>query len=130
MQGRTDQARRAYEATRTAYENLDQYRLLAFVPRDELTYVVLPYLADHVVERDRVATAAEQAVQHGNAAGAIDEPAEYARYPRLPLMMLEGEWREARRIISVLDEYGAHAILRHILSSFLGTLARDQGEIQ
>jgi DNA-binding CsgD family transcriptional regulator len=129
MQGRPDQARRAYEATRTAYENLDQYRLLAFVLRDELTYVVLPYLADHVVERDRVATAAEQAVQHGNAAGAIDEPTEYARYPRLPLTMLEGKWREARRIISVLDEYGAHAILRHILSSFLGTLARDQGEM-
>jgi DNA-binding CsgD family transcriptional regulator len=129
MQGRPDQARRAYESARTAYENLDQHRLLAFVLRDELTYAVLPYLGDHLAERERVATAAEQAVQHGNAAGAIDEPAEYARYPRLPLMMLEGEWREARRIISVLDEYGAHAILRHILSSFLGTLARDQGEI-
>jgi ATP/maltotriose-dependent transcriptional regulator MalT len=42
--------------------------------------------------------------------------------------VLEGEWREARRIISVLAEYGAHAILRHIMSCFLGPLARDQGE--
>jgi DNA-binding CsgD family transcriptional regulator len=128
IQGRPDQARRAYEATRKAYENLDQHRLLAFVMRDELTYAVLPYLSDHLAERERVATAAEQAVLRGNAAGAIDEPAEYARYPGLPLTVLEGEWREARRIISVLAEYGAHAILRHIISSFLGPLARDQGE--
>src|SRR5918993_305564 len=128
MQGRPDRARRAYESARTVYENLDQHRLLAFVLRDELTYAVLPYLADHVAERERVAAAAVQAVQRGNAAGAIDEPAEYARYPRLPLTVLEGEWREARRIISVLAEYGAHAILRHIISCFLGPLARDQGE--
>jgi DNA-binding CsgD family transcriptional regulator len=128
MQGRPDQARRAYESARMAYENLDQHRLLAFVLRDELTYTVLPYLSDHLAERERVATAAEQAVLRGNAAGAIDEPAEYARYPRLPLMVLEGEWREARRILSVLAEYGAHAILRHIMSCFLGQLARDQGE--
>jgi DNA-binding CsgD family transcriptional regulator len=98
------------------------------VLRDELTYAVLPYLSDHLAERERVATAAEQAVSRGDAAGAIDEPAEYARYPRLPLMVLEGEWRGARRIISVLAEYGAHAILRHILSGFLGPLAKDQGE--
>jgi DNA-binding CsgD family transcriptional regulator len=128
MQGRPDQARRAYEASRTAYENFDQHRLLAFVLRDELTYAVLPYLSDHLAERERVATAAEQAILRGNAAGAIDEPAEYARYPRLPLTVLKGEWREARRIISVLAEYGAHAILRQIISSFLGPLARDQGE--
>jgi len=128
VQGRPDQARRAFESARTAYENLDQHRLLAFVLRDELTYAVLPYLGDHLAERGRVATAAEQAVLGGNAAGAIDEPAEYARYPRLPLMVLEGEWREARRVMSVLAEYGAHAILRHIISCFLGPLARAQGE--
>jgi DNA-binding CsgD family transcriptional regulator len=127
-QGRPDRARRAYESARTAYENLDQHRLLAFVLRDELTYAVLPYLSDHLAERERVANAAEQAVLRGNAAGAIDEPSEYARYPRLPLMVLEGEWRQARRIISVLAEYGAHAILRHIISCFLGPLARAQGE--
>jgi len=43
-------------------------------------------------------------------------------------MVLEGKWREARRIMSVLAGYGAHAILRHIISCFLGQLARDQGE--
>jgi DNA-binding CsgD family transcriptional regulator len=128
IQGRPDQARRAYEAARSAYENLDQHRLLAFVLRDELTYAVLPYLSDHLAERERVANAAEQAILRGNAAGAIDEPADYARYPRLPLMVLEGEWREARRILSVLAKYGAHAILRHIISSFLGPIARHQGE--
>jgi DNA-binding CsgD family transcriptional regulator len=128
MQGHPDQARQAYESTRAAYENLDQHRLLAFVLRDELTYAVLPFLSDHLAERERVASAAEQAILRGNAAGAIDEPAEYARYPRLPLMVLEGEWREARRIISVLSDYGAHAILRHIISCFLGQLARHQGE--
>jgi DNA-binding CsgD family transcriptional regulator/tetratricopeptide (TPR) repeat protein len=128
MQGRPERARRAYESARTAYESIDQHRLLAFVLRDELTYAVLSYLSDHLAERERVASAAEQAVLRGNAAGAIDEPAEYARYPRLPLMVLEGEWREARRIISVLAEYGAHAILRHIISCFLGPLARHQGE--
>jgi DNA-binding CsgD family transcriptional regulator len=130
MQGRVEEARRAYAATRAAYETLDQHRLLAFVLRDELTYVMLPYLGDHLAERERLAAAAEQAVLRGNAAGAIDEPAEYSRYPRLPLMVSEGEWRETRRIISVLDEYGVHAILRNILSSFLGPLARDQGEIR
>jgi DNA-binding CsgD family transcriptional regulator/tetratricopeptide (TPR) repeat protein len=128
MQGHPDKARRAYEATRSAYEDLDQHRLLAFVLRDELNCVVLPYLGDNLAERERVATAAEQAVLRGNAAGAIDEPAEYARYPRLPLMVLEGEWPEASRIISVLTEYGAHAILRHIIGCFLGPLARAQGE--
>jgi DNA-binding CsgD family transcriptional regulator len=130
MQGRVEEARRAYAATRAAYETLDQHRLLVFVLRDELTYVVLPYLADHVAERERVTTAAERAVQSGNAAGAIDEPAEYSYYPGLPLTVLEGRWRDARRIISVLVGYGGSVILRHVLSSFLGPLARDQGEIR
>jgi DNA-binding CsgD family transcriptional regulator len=128
MQGRPDQARRAYDATRTAYKNLDEHRLLAFVLRDELTYVMLPYMTERVAERERVASAAERAVLRGNAAGAIDEPAEYARYPMLPLTILEGRWEEARRVISILGEYDVHAILRHILSSLLGPLARNQGE--
>jgi len=128
MQGRPDQARRAYDATRRAYENLDEHRLLAFVLRDELTYVMLPYMTGRVAERQQVANAAERTVLRGNAAGAIDEPAEYARYPALPLTMLEGRWKEARQVISVLGEYDGHAILRHILSSILGPLARYQGE--
>ena len=131
MQGRPDQARRAYDSTRTTYENLDQHRLVAFVLRDELTYVLLPYMTERVAERERVATAAEHAVLRGRAAAAIDEPTEYARFTMLQLMMLEGRWEEARRVISVLLEYGGHTrtiFLRNILRSFLGPLAGNQGE--
>jgi DNA-binding CsgD family transcriptional regulator len=128
LEGDVDAARRGFEQTRAGFESLGQHRLLAFAVRDELTYLVIPYLAEDLDERAHVAAAARHAVEQGAAAGALDEPAVYSQYPVLPLMILEGRWIEARQAIDVLRDYGGSAIFERVLNSFLGPLAREQGE--
>jgi DNA-binding CsgD family transcriptional regulator len=49
------------------------------------------------------------------------------RYARLPLLVLEGEWREARRILAP-PETGDLAFLSGVRPFYLGTLARAQGD--
>lgn len=127
MQGRVEEARRAYAAARAAHEILDQHRLLFIALRDELVHVVLPYQADDAAERERSATALGRTAARGNAVRAFVDAIDNARYPLLHLMALEGSWQDAHRVIAAMDDYGI-PILRHVVSSVLGPIARAQGD--
>lgn len=127
MQGRVEEARRAYAAARAAYQVLDQHRLLFVALRDELVYVVLPYQADDVAERERSADELRRTAVRGSAVRAFVDAIDNARYPLLHLMALEGRWQAARQVVEAMGDYGI-PILRHVVSSVLGPIARAQGD--
>ncbi len=64
--------------------------------REELILAVLPYQADDLAERERVAAAAERMAAWVVERGGHANP-NLPRYARVPLLVLEGRWREARR---------------------------------
>lgn len=127
LQGRVEEARRAYAAARAAYQFLDQHRLLFIALRDELVYLVLPYQADDAAERERSATALRRTATRGSAVRAFVDAIDNVRYPLLHLMAIEGRWQEARRVVEAMGNYGI-PILRHVASSVLGPIARAQGD--
>ena len=89
----------------------------------ELLAVILPYRADDVAERSRLAAAGGRA--WARAAG-TNTTATHGAQSDLPLALLEGRWAEARR----LAEAGrASTIVGFFLGAIvaLGTLARHQG---
>ena len=51
------------------------------------------------------------------------------RYARFPLLVLEGEWREARRILDSPDTYDL-AFTSHVRAFYRGMLARAQGDAE
>jgi DNA-binding CsgD family transcriptional regulator len=127
MQGRIDEAELVYATARAAYQRLDQHRLLFIALRDELVHVVLPYHADDLRKRERLATALRQMADQGNAARAFVDAIDNNRYPLLHLMAMEGRWHEVRRVVDAMGEYGI-PVLRHVVSSVLGPVARAQGD--
>lgn len=127
LQGRVEEARRAYAAARAAYQVLDQHRLLFIALRDELVYLILPYQADDAVERERSATALRRTAARGSAVRAFVDAIDNVRYPLLHLMAIEGRWQEAHQVVEAMGDYGI-PILRHVVSSVLGPIARAQGD--
>ena len=91
----------------------------------ELDLVVLPYETDRLAERRRLAEEAERA--WGRASGALaDFP---PRFARLPLLLLEGHWAEARDLaLTTLAATRSHEAWRRYPGRYLGQLARAQGD--
>jgi DNA-binding CsgD family transcriptional regulator len=121
-------ARRSYAASTAAYHASDLDALALANLREELLLVVLPYQADDLAERERVAAAAERMAASVIARGGhvnTDLP----RYARLPLLLLEGQWREARRILEPSDSLDLSMTTR-IRPFYRGVLARAQGELE
>jgi DNA-binding NarL/FixJ family response regulator len=127
LQGEPAQARQSYAAAFAAYEAMDHLMMAHSTLRGELIYVVLPYEADDLAERARVAAAAERTL-----VGVIerDNPmnTELPLYIRVPLLVPEGQWREARQIL----ERPAQSIQlmgsANYSNVYLGPLARAQGD--
>ena len=95
LQGEPGLARRSYAASVAAYLASDLHLFALMRKREELILAVLPYQADDLAERELVAAAAERTarwvVEHG---GHVNP--NLPRYARVPLLVLEGRWREAR----------------------------------
>jgi tetratricopeptide (TPR) repeat protein len=88
----------------------------------ELKLVVVPYQADRRSERHRLVGEADQAIEHMRDI----MPLATAEAGYVPLLILEGDWASARRILLSL---GAHdSPNRLIVAGLLGPLAREQGE--
>lgn len=126
FQGEPVRARQSYSSAIAAYSGSDNHVLALAKLREELIFALLPYQADDLMERERVATAAERmarwAVEHG---GRVN--ANLPRFARVPLLVLEGQWREARRILDPPDASDL-AMTPRARPYYLGTLARAQGD--
>jgi ATP/maltotriose-dependent transcriptional regulator MalT len=89
--------------------------------------LLLPYRADDMNERNRVAAEFELAEARGNAARAADAGMDYFRGMRLPLLVASGQWEEARQIAR-FGGASQTAHYRDALASVDAELSRLQGE--
>ncbi len=128
LQGEPGLARRSYAASVAAFLASDLHLFALMRKREELILAVLPYQADDLAERELVAAAAERTamwvVEHG---GHVN--ANLPRYARVPLLVLEGRWREAREVLEQHDTWDL-PYLAGVRPLYLGTLARAQGDAE
>jgi DNA-binding CsgD family transcriptional regulator/tetratricopeptide (TPR) repeat protein len=131
MQGEVAFAQRAFASAAALFQrHADPLRRL-FTLRDNLALVLLPYRADEPAERARVAAAAELAGWEVFSASGHGDAADLARYPLLPLMVLEGHWQDAQRVAAAFDDFivlDMPAV--QYRSAVCGSLARAQGETE
>src|SRR5262249_34889894 len=92
--GRPHEAREAFGRARDGYRALEHHLLVGAATLYELTWVVLPYGADDPAERRRLALEAEQALALAGGGRVALPP----RLAHLPVLFLEGDWAEARRL--------------------------------
>lgn len=128
MLGAPDDARRAYAHARRAYEDADHRLLVLFMLRNDLAHVLVPYQADNRTECERIAAAARAEALRLISAGTAEEEVDYAGFPGLPLLILDGRWQEARRIAEAVDTLNI-ANEFSFRDSMLGPLARAQGDL-
>jgi DNA-binding CsgD family transcriptional regulator len=95
QQGQVAEARQALALARRYFSRDETNHNAGAALIHELIVLALPYHADNVAERRRIAAAAERAWTR---AGAVQATAP-AAYARLPLLGLEGEWDELRRML-------------------------------
>jgi DNA-binding CsgD family transcriptional regulator len=117
-----------YARARDAYELAGHHFLAAIMSSREMEAVALPYRAEDIAGRRRLAERA--AAQWARAGDAI--PATLPqRFTLLPLLVLEGQWEEAGRLASAggAEEQGDPAF-RAFALRYLATLARLRGDAE
>ncbi|MDI3341320.1 MAG: AAA family ATPase [Sphaerobacter sp.] len=123
--GRPDAARRACAEAIAAYRAVEHHYQVGQALLLELYEVVLPYHADDLAERERLAREAEAAWAR---AGAVVGEALPPRFVWLPLLVLQGAWDEARRLAQAALATDVRTGWRPFARSVLAALARDQGD--
>jgi DNA-binding CsgD family transcriptional regulator/tetratricopeptide (TPR) repeat protein len=123
--GQPAAARAAFARNHTRNRASGNHAGFGQIAVQELEWLLLPYYADEVREREALTAQALAAWQQASGAWYSDDPPDLAR---LPLMVLEGEWDEAYRI-----GLSAHAVQhrtsrRVLVERTLALLARHRGE--
>ena len=122
--GRPQLAREAFGQAREAYE--EQYWEVGTTYFYELDLVVVPYQTEGLEDRRRLADEAELAWTRASGALSGISP----RLARLPLFIVEGQWREAREVaLATLGASQANDAWRRYPAPFLAWLAREQGDV-
>ncbi|HEX5503872.1 MAG TPA: AAA family ATPase, partial [Thermomicrobiales bacterium] len=124
--GQPDEAARAYAQAGAAYREVEHHYQVGNVTLLELYEVALPYRADDLALRRRLAGEAEAAWTRARGALADLPP----RFAWLPLLLVEGEWAEARRLAETAAVPGGRAHWRPFAKSLLALLAREQGDAE
>jgi DNA-binding CsgD family transcriptional regulator len=122
-QGRPDEALRAANQARDAGRGGHDV-LLGWAAARELRWVALPYHADDLAARRRLAVEAEGWWRHASATLAELPP----RLAHLPLLLLEGDWAGARALAQAGCAPGGAVGVRAWSASALAWLARAQGD--
>jgi DNA-binding CsgD family transcriptional regulator len=121
--GQPDRARRALAQARAACG--DQRWEVATTCFWELELIVLPYESDQVLERRRLADDAER--EWARAGGVLADVS--PKLARLPLLVLEGRWDEARDLaLATLTATRISDWRRRYAAHILGQLAHAQGD--
>lgn len=122
--GQPEEARQAYARASAAYRAVEHHYQVGNALLLELFEVVLPYYADDLIERRRLAQAAEQA--WARASGALSDLP--PRFAWLPLLLIEGGWAEARELALAVSAPGERTNWRPFARLMLALLAREQGQ--
>ncbi len=124
MLGRPEEARQVYARASAAYRAVEHHYQVGNALLLELFEVVLPYRADDLAERRRLAHAAEQA--WARASGALSDLP--PRFAWLPLLLIEGGWAEACELALAVSAPGERTNWRPFARMMLALLAREQGQ--
>ena len=126
-QGEVEAAHRAFIYACDIHRAGGSYLLLGVSTIYALLWVVLPYRADDVAERRRLAAEAEDAWASGSGA----RTAVPARFARLPVLFVEGEWEVARTLaLAGHTESGGYVLSKLFAFTTLGPLAQAQGDTE
>lgn len=126
LQGEVLLAQQAYAACVAAYAVIGHHLLTFAKQREEFVLRVLPYLTDDLAGRERALATVEREALHLLKTGACHDPT-LPTQVRIPLLALEGHWREARQIAEQPDAFD-FAIDTQLRLLSLGQLARAQGD--
>lgn len=127
MQGDPERARHADDIARVAYDTADRHLLVIPPIRAAFAREMQAYVADDPRERERIVGDAEGTTRRAMGIARPDEGVDYARYLRLPLLVVEGRWQEASRLAEQLwAAYKSYSVLYPRMIA-LGTIARAQG---
>lgn len=124
-QGRPDEARVACARARMACYATGNYAGVAQTALHELEWMILPYQADRLAERQALAAESEEAWIQGS--GAL-RPNDSPRLQQLPLLFLEGHWAEARQLALSVRAAGRDAARLFMATRVLAEIAYRQGE--
>ena len=124
--GRPEEARRESARARAGYRARENHFFVGWATMWELERVTLPYRADDLAERERLAREAEQAW----ALAARGQASVMPRQLRLGLLLLGGDWAEARHLAAAAQASQGLAERRQWGALALATLARSQGEAE
>jgi DNA-binding CsgD family transcriptional regulator len=119
--GLVEQARGAFERAGELYAATGHYMVLGATLLTELDQVLIPYYADRISERRRIAADADSAYAKANTA-APDQP---SRIAGVPLLILEGDWAQARQALDAMPRP-----LEPYPSVLRGTIALQQGDVE
>ncbi len=120
-------ARRSYAAAVAANRACNNHVAALGNLNLELFCVLLPYQADDLAERERIVSAAELMAEWVIERGGHENP-NLPWYPRIPLLVLEGHFRQARQILEQ-TETSDLAMTARVRPLYLGTVARVQGDV-
>ncbi|MHB8645489.1 MAG: helix-turn-helix transcriptional regulator [Thermomicrobiales bacterium] len=123
--GRIADARAAYTHARAVYRPTGNHHGSAQTALHELAWTVVPYQTDRLADRLALAVEAEEAWNRASGALQLDDP---SNLMRLPLLILDGKWTEARAIGLIVRAADGHTSHRFVAAGAIGALARDQGE--
>ena len=121
--GRPTEARIAYARARDSYHATGNHLLAASMSMQELSYVVVPYQADAIPERQALAERASAALVRASGTSTLaDLP---TALPGLSLLVLEGQWREAHELAMTPQPGGPW---RGLCRGALAAVAAGQGD--
>ncbi len=124
--GQPDEARAASAIVRDGLRTNRDYIGVTHATEFELSEIVLPYQADRLEERRRLAEEAERAYQQAGDTSTGFSP----RTARVGLLVVEGEWAEARMLLTASHRAGGLPGWRLAELRLLGHLARAQGDAE
>ena len=122
--GRPTEARLAYARARASYHATGNHLLAASMCMQELSYVVVPYQADAVAERQALAERASEALVRARGTSTLaDLP---TALPGLSILVLEGRWREAHELAMTPQPGGPW---RGLCRGALAAVTSGQGDV-
>ncbi len=123
--GDVETARAAYIRSSAAYARAGADLGIGFTALYTLTTLLVPYLLDDTAYCEAIAAAGEEAWQRDTGSGYQPIP----RVVRLPLLVVHGDWDEARPLAEDLFARPLPAT-RQLGASVLGPLSHEQGDAE
>ncbi|MGI8687438.1 MAG: ATP-binding protein [Thermomicrobiales bacterium] len=123
MLGQPVAARQAYRRNKDAYRAIGDHFQILMTVRQELHFVALPYQTDDLAEQQRLVNETAEASTKVSSTTS----ANLAGLAHLPLLVLNGHWQEAHRLLTTIRTNSDVIWAKIFIAGLLGLLARQQG---